>query len=161
MNLSRLLILIIFLSLSGCSTKTLLNRADIKSPIGIYHSDSNPKFILTIKNNLIYTLCSNQNCFSGSYEDVTANYGVILLDFFASKHGLEVERLSHSPNNTSAFFVAMKKLRLSEPRPNDLAFHISDCDGIPCAGIGHRRSGIKFYKTDVQPKEPKFQKNVL
>ena len=145
---SILLIIFVIFTLSACNNKVVLNRANIISPIGIYESNTNPTYTIEIKHNLSYLVCSIDNCFDGEYEKVSANYGVILLDFFSSSTGLELERFSHRQNNTDEFFKAMRQLRLSEPRPNDLAFHITDCNGIPCAGIGHRRSGIKFYKKE-------------
>jgi len=143
---SILVVIFVTFSLAACSNKPVLNRAKIDSPLGVYESNTIPTYTIEIKQNLSYSICSLSNCFDGQYERVPANYGVILLNFFSSSIGLEIEQLSHLANNTDAFFKAMRQIRLNEPRPNDLAFHISDCDGIPCAGIGHRRSGIRFYK---------------
>jgi hypothetical protein len=76
------------------------------------------------------------------------NYGVILIDFYLSELGETIDHLSHGKGETPQFYEAMKKIRLAEPRPNDLAFNLGDCEGIPCVGIGHTRAGVKFYKIE-------------
>jgi len=135
-------------TLFACSTKPIHAPLVIKSPLGIYKSNSQQKYWLAIMENEQYFLCSSKECYQGKYQRVPANYGVILVGFFATEIGQRIEYLSHKDNNTEVFYQAMKKLRLSEPRANDLAFHVSSCDGVPCVGLGHRRSGIKFYKIE-------------
>ena len=143
---SLLVLIFVTFSLTACSNKPVLNRAKINSPMGVYESNTIPTYTIEIKQNFSYSICLLSSCFEGQYEEVSANYGAILLNFYSSSIGLEIEQLSHRTNNTDAFLKAMRQIRLNEPRPNDLAFHISDCDGTPCAGIGHRRSGVRFYK---------------
>jgi len=142
------LCLVLIINFSGCTTVPILNPAKIESPLGLYKSNSAEKYWLAIMQSEQYLLCSPDECHKGAYQNVPAKYGVILLDFFVSNLGQDIERQSHKANNTEAFFQAMNALRLAEPRPNDLAFYVSDCQGTPCAGVGHRRSGIKFYKIE-------------
>lgn len=95
-----------------------------------------------------YLLCSPSECYKGLYERLPVNYGVILIDFYASEIGLQIERLSHGEPNTNDFYTLMKTIRLSQLRANDLAFNIDTCQAIPCVGLGHRRDGFKFLKIE-------------
>jgi len=120
----------------------------INSPLGLYKSNTDQKFWLAIMSHQKYLLCSPEKCIPGKYQTVPANYGVILIDFYLSEFGQTVDHLSHGKGETKQFYETMKKLRLAEPRPNDLAFNLGNCDGIPCVGIGHSRAGVKFYKIE-------------
>lgn len=133
---------------SGCSSKLPVQAKRVISPLGLYKSNTKQKFWLAIMTNNQYLLCSPSSCSSGNYEQVPANYGVILNDFFKTEIGLKVETLSHGLGNSKSFYKAMKELRLSSDRADDLAFNIGDCDGTPCAGVGHMRHGVKFYKIE-------------
>jgi len=146
---NRLVLLVIFtLILFGCSTKIPVNSTVIKSPLGLYKSNTLQKFWLAIMSDQKYLLCSPEKCYPGIYQSVPANYGVILIDFYLSEFGQTISQLSHGKGETKQFYEAMKKLRLAEPRPNDLAFNLGNCDGIPCVGLGHSRAGVIFYKVE-------------
>ena len=136
------------LILLGCSTKLPVSSIVINSPLGLYKSNTDQKYWIAIMSNQKYLLCSPEKCFPGKYQTVPANYGVILIDFYLSEFGQTVDHLSHGKGETKKFYETMKKLRLAEPRPNDLAFNLGNCDGIPCVGIGHSRAGVKFYKIE-------------
>lgn len=136
------------LALFGCSTKLPVSSTVINSPLGLYKSNTDQKFWLAIMSKQRYLLCSPEECYPGKYQKVPVNYGVILIDFYLSEIGRNVERLSHGEGETNQFYDAMKELRLAESRPNDLAFNIGDCDGIPCVGVGHSRAGVKFYRIE-------------
>ena len=132
----------------ACSTKNPARSFMVNSPLGLYKSNTEQKFWLAIMTEGNYSLCSPKSCYHGKYQKVPVNYGVILVDFYISDIGQTIERLSHGRGETAEFYAAMKNLRLTEPRANDLAFNISDCKGIPCVGLGHTRAGVKFYKIE-------------
>jgi len=149
MNLSRIISLSILpIFLFSCSSRMPATVSKVASPLGLYKSNTNQKYWLAIMQNNKYLLCSTVDCFNGKYERVPANYGVILIDFYKSQIGLDIEKLSHGLNNTESFYVAMKKLRMNSNRANDLAFNIGDCYNVPCVGIGHTREGVKFYRIE-------------
>jgi hypothetical protein len=132
----------------SCSTKSPFKIQKVSSPLGLYKSNTSQKYWIAIMQNNQYLLCSTLHCINGQYERVPANYGVILLDFYVSDIGLNIEKLSHGFNNTQAFYTAMKKLRLEGNRPNDMAFNVGQCNGIPCVGIGHTSEGVKFFRIE-------------
>jgi|GEM_PF-2656669 len=136
---------LILLSVACSSKKTRVpSKAD--SPLGLYQSNTPQQFWLAILADNSYLLCSIRYCRQGQYESIAARYGVILLDFFSSDIGLKIERLSHGQGHSEVFYQQMRQIRLRQMRPNDLAFHVSDCGEIFCAGIGHRAEGVKFFK---------------
>lgn len=136
--------------LTGCQSQPvkLPQRENIVSPLGIYVTNTTQKYWLAILREQKYLICSPSYCQTNSYQTVAVNYGVILLDFFVTEHGEQLERLSHGSLKSEAFYQSMKNNRMQLTRPNDLAFNIRDCQGIPCAGIGHVRDGVKFYKVE-------------
>ncbi len=143
-----LLFNLLTVAIFACSTKLPKQTVSINSPLGLYKSNTTQKFWLAIMAKETYLLCSPVDCYQGKYQKVPVNYGVILLDFYRSDVGLAIDRLSHGKGETAEFYAAMKNLRITEPRANDLAFNISDCKGIPCVGLGHTRAGVKFYKIE-------------
>jgi hypothetical protein len=145
----RLFFLVLSLILTfSCSTRTPVNYVKVKSPLGLYKSNTSQKYWIAIMQEYQYLLCSTKRCIKGEYERVPSNYGVILLNFFDSDIGLNIEELSHGFNNSQSFYSAMKAIRLESNRPNDFAFNIGDCNGVPCVGIGHTREGVKFYRIE-------------
>jgi len=145
----RCSLLFLFLGLiPSCASQLPQSVLTINSPLGIYRSNTQENYWLAIQTNRQYMLCSPQKCYQGIYQIVPANYGVILLDFYLSDIGLAIERLSHGSGNTDAFFESMKQYRLQQSRANDQVFNLSDCGGIVCVGIGHRRNGVKFYRVE-------------
>jgi len=138
--------LLLSLTTLACSTNKPIYSVEIKSPLGVYQSDSQQKYWIEIKAQGHYSLCSASACDQGQYETVPVKYGVILLDFYSSDIGLEIEQLSHGTGYDKAYYAAMKAIRQTQPRADDLAFNIGNCDGVPCVGIGHKRDGVRFYK---------------
>ncbi len=147
-NVFKLTLLLLVFLVSACSTKLTIQPTKVKSPFGIYKSNTTQKYWVEILQKNEYKLCSIEECFKGVYENIPASYGVILIDFYTSETGLKIEKVSHGKTKNNQFYSAMKIFRLSQHRPNDLAFNIGDCNGTPCVGIGHTRNGIKFLKAE-------------
>lgn len=143
---SAILLPIIILLITSCSQNLQKSTVEIDSPLGVYQSNTKENYRVTIFKNQRYSLCSTTQCVHGKYQSLPVKYGIILIDFFSSSLGKRIARSSHGTGNTDAFYLAMEKYRLSQPRANDLPFHLSNCNGVVCAGIGHRRNGLHFVK---------------
>ena len=144
----RLVLIVTATILTGCSAIPPKETQSVMSPLGIYTSNSNNKYWLVILEDNNYLLCNPQICNSGAYERLPINYGVILLGFYQTAIGLALEKEIHGEGHSEQFLAAMKKIRLMQQRPDDQVFNISQCDGVPCIGIGHTREGIKFYRIE-------------
>ncbi|TQV72804.1 hypothetical protein FLL45_15150 [Aliikangiella marina] len=131
-------------ALGACSTVTQQQKPRVNSPFGVFKYDGEKRFWVAIERAGIYYLCDENQCEQNKVERVAVNYGVILIDFFTSSMGLAIEKLSHGENVSEAYIAKMRKIRLQNSRPNDLAFNIGYCGETPCVGIGHRGSGVKF-----------------
>ncbi|NNJ72500.1 MAG: hypothetical protein HKP09_04895 [Enterobacterales bacterium] len=139
---------LVTLAMAGCSTTAPIHAPNVQSPLGLYRTNTDAKYWLAILQNNVYLLCSPKECTQGKYERVAVDYGVILLDFYATDIGLAIEKLIHGQNRSHEFTKTMRQIRLSQERPDDQVFNINQCAGIPCVGIGHSREGIKFYRIE-------------
>ncbi|MCW8878851.1 MAG: hypothetical protein OQK04_15030 [Kangiellaceae bacterium] len=146
----RSLVSLIFIAaiLTGCTTTSRLPETRAKSPLGIYVSDSPQKFWLVIFDNDTYQLCSTSKCVRNRYQKVNVNYGLILIDFYHSEIGQQIERESHGLEIDQYGIEKLRQLRLNQPRPYDLAFNLMQCQDAFCASLGHTRDGIRFYKVE-------------
>jgi len=113
---------------------------------GLYISDHNKQFWLALQASNRYLLCDRWQCFSGEYERLQVNYAVVLRDFYNNPIGQKIEALSHGDNAPEKLVTDLRQLRLRQPRPMDQALHFDPCGETYCAGIGHRRNGIKFFQ---------------
>jgi hypothetical protein len=113
---------------------------------GLYLSNHNKQFWLALQASNKYLLCDHWQCFSGEYERLQVNYAVVLKDFYNNPIGQKIEALSHGDNAPEKLVTDLRQLRLSQPRPMDQALHFDPCGETYCAGIGHRRDGIKFFQ---------------
>lgn len=147
--MGRCLILITFLlSSQSCSLTPEVPDKRSLSPFGVFNivNFKAENFKLTINEDLTYQLCNNSECFTGEVSTVPANHGVILKDFYSSKQGRALESLSFGRPLSKEFLLIVRKLRSSQPNPDDFAFNLTYCNAIPCVSLGHSRRGVLFIK---------------
>ncbi len=142
-----LLLVTVFL-MQGCSTSVPAYDRPLASPLGLYRTNSAEKYWLAILAQENYLICDATRCDSGKYERVAVDYGVILVDFYATEIGMAIEKRIHGMNKSTEFVEAMRLIRQELERPNDLVINLRQCGDLICAGIGHSREGIKFYRIE-------------
>ena len=145
----RLLLLIAFiLSSQSCSLAPVVPDKQTISPFGVFKivNFKSQSFELIINKDLTYQICGDSGCFAGEALIVPAGHGIILKDFYTSEQGKVLESLSFGRPLSKEFLLTVRKLRNSQPRPNDFAFNLTLCDATPCARLGHSRKGILFIR---------------
>ena len=140
------------IGMTACSTNNSLKQQRVDSPLGLFRFHNESTFWIAVRENNEYLVCNQNHCDTNRYERVPANYGVILLDFFNSPIGLEIESYFHGVQVSDKYINFMRQIRTNSFRPNDLAFNIGFCGESPCVGLGHRGAGVKFIKINSNEK---------
>ena len=141
--------------LSGCAHPLIQVDKSKLSPFGTYTAvftkADNTKQIyqLTINEDSTYQLCYEEDCEIEKVEQVPANYGLILVNFYSLVYGKELERYSFARPVSDRFYQKIVELRRSQPRSSDLAFNLTYCGDKSCFRLGHSRRGVVFIRSHI------------